>query len=59
MFITNPKRKNGSTVRRLVESCGKEGKVKTRIVKTIGQSTDPEVIDYYKKTAQKLLNEHK
>jgi len=59
MFITSPKRKNGSTVIRLVESFRKDGKVKTRIVKTIGQSKDPEVIEYYKKNAQKLLNEHK
>ena len=59
MFITSPKRKNGSTVVRLVECFRKEGKVKTRIVKTLGQSKDLEVIEYYKKTARKLLDEHK
>ena len=41
MYITSPKRKNGSTVVRLVESFWKEGKVKNRIVKTIGQSKEP------------------
>jgi len=59
MFITSPKRKNGSTVVRLVECFRKEGKIKTRIVKTIGQSKDPDTIVYYKQTARKLLDEHK
>jgi len=59
MYITTPKRKNGSTVVRLVECFRKEGKIKTRIVKTLGQSKDKQVIEYYKKTARKLLDEHK
>ena len=59
MYITTPKRKNGSAVVRLVECFREKGKVKTRIVKTIGQSKDPEIIEYYKKTALKLLDEHK
>ena len=59
MFITSPKRKNGSTVIRLVECFRKEGKVKARIVKTIGQSKDKQVIEYYKKVARKLLDDHK
>ena len=59
MYITSPKRKNGSTVIRLVESFWKDGKVKNRIVKTIGQSKDPRIIEHYKKTARKLLDKHK
>ena len=59
MYITSPKRKNGSTVVRLVESFWKEGKVKNRIVKTIGQSKDPVIIEQYKKTAKELLDKHK
>ena len=59
MFITAPKRKNGSTVIRLVECFRKDGKVKTRIVRTIGQSKDAQVIEYYKKVARKLLDDHK
>ena len=59
MYITSPKRKNGSTVVRLVESFWKEGKVKNRIVKTIGQSKEPKIIERYKEIAKKLLDEHK
>lgn len=59
MYITSPKRKNGSTVIRLVECFREEGKVKTRVVKTIGQSKDPEIIKYYQKKARHLLDEHK
>ena len=59
MYITSPKRKNGSTVVRLVESFWKEGKVKNRIVKTIGQSKDPDTIEKYKETARTLLDKHK
>ena len=59
MYITSPKRKNGSTVVRLVESFWKEGKVKNRIVKTIGQSKNPDIIEQYKKTARTLLDKHK
>ena len=59
MYITSPKRKNGSVVVRLVESFWKEGKVKNRIVKTIGQSKDPEIIEQYKSKARELLDKHK
>ena len=59
MYITSPKRKNGSIVVRLVESFWKEGKVKNRIVKTIGQSKEPRIIERYKEIAKKLLDEHK
>ena len=59
MYITTPRRKNGSRVVRLVESFWKDGKVKNRIVKTIGQSKDPEVIKRYKKIACELLERHK
>lgn len=59
MYMTSPKRKNGSTVVRLVESFWKDGKVKNRIVKTIGQSKDPNIIEQYKKSARKLLDKHK
>ena len=55
MYITSPKRKNGSTVVRLVESFWKEGKVRNRIVKTIGQSKEPKIIERYKEIAKKLL----
>ena len=59
MYITTPKRKNGSTVVRLVVSFWKDGKVKNRIVKTIGQSKDPKIIEQYKTTAKKILEQHK
>ena len=59
MYMTSPKRKNGSTVVRLVVSFRQDGKVKNRIVKVIGQSKDPRIIEHYKKTAQKLLDKHK
>ena len=41
------------------ESFWKEGKVKNRIVKTIGQSKEPRIIERYKEIAKKLLDEHK
>ena len=51
MYMTSPKRKNGSTVVRLVVSFRQDGKVKNRIIKVIGQSKDPRIIEHYKKTA--------
>ena len=59
MYMTSPKLKNGSTVVRLVISFRKDGKVKNRIVKVIGQSKDPDIIEQYKKTARSLIEEHK
>ena len=59
MYITTPKRKNGSIVVRLVESFRKDGKVKNRIIKTIGQSKDLNKIKLFKSAAKKLLEEHK
>ena len=53
MYITTPKRKSGITVVRLVHGFRKDGKVKTKIIKTIGQSRDPEEIEYFKKLALK------
>ena len=51
MYITTPKRKGGITVVRLVHGFRKDGKVKIKIIKTIGQSRDPEEIEYFKKLA--------
>lgn len=59
MYITSPKRKNGSTVIRLVECFRKDGKVKNRIVKTIGQSKDPQIIKHYKTIAKQILEKQK
>ena len=59
MYMTSPKRKNGSTVVRLVVSFRKDGKVKNRIVKVIGQSKDPLIIEQYKKTARSLIDQYK
>lgn len=59
MYVTSPKRKNGSTVVRLVVSFRQDGKVKNRIIKVIGQSKDPRIIEHYKKTARKLLDKYK
>ena len=59
MYMTSPKRKNGSTVIRLVVSFRKDGKVKNKIVKVIGQSKDEGLIREYKKTARRLIDEHK
>ena len=59
MYITTPKRKNGSTVIRLVVSFRKEGKVKNRIIKTIGQSKDPKQIRQYTQIAQNIIDKHK
>ena len=53
MYITTPKRKGGITVVRLVHGFRKDGKVKTKIIKTIGQSRDPDEIEYLKKLAVK------
>ena len=59
MYMTSPKRKNGSIVVRLVESYWQDGKVKNRILKTIGQSKDLNVVEKYKQAALKLVEEHK
>ena len=59
MYITTPKRKNGSTVVRIVESFRREGKVKNRIIKTIGQSKDVNKIRKFREAAVKLLQEYK
>ena len=57
--MTSPKRKNGSTVIRLVVSFWKDGKVKNRIIKTLGQSKEPKIIEHYKETARRMIEEHK
>ena len=59
MYITSPKRKNGSLVVRIVESYRKDGKVKNRIIKTIGQSKDLKKIEEFKLSAKRLLKEYK
>lgn len=59
MYITTPKRKNGSLVVRIVESYRKDGKVKNRIIKTIGQSKDLKKIEELKLSAKRLLEEYK
>ncbi|MCZ0931927.1 MAG: hypothetical protein OXJ52_02090 [Oligoflexia bacterium] len=59
MYITIPKRKNGSLVVRIVESYRKDGKVKNRIIKTIGQSKDLKKIEEFKLSAKRLLEEYK
>ena len=59
MYMTSPKIKNGSTVVRLVISFRKDGKVKNRIVKVIGQSKDPKIIKKYQQTAQNILDQYK
>ena len=59
MFMTCPKRKDGNVVVRLVVSQRVEGKPKSKIVKTIGQSKDPKVIKQYKKIAQELIDKEK
>ena len=59
MYMTSPKRKNGSTVVRLVVSFRKNGKVKNKIVKVVGQSKDESLIEHYKRTARRLIDEHK
>ena len=51
MYITTPKRKNGITVVRLVQGVREGNKVKSRIVKTIGQSKDPQEIEQLKEMA--------
>ena len=55
MFMTCPKRKDGNTVVRLVVSYRKDGKPRTKIVKTIGQSKDLTVIEQYKEIARELI----
>ena len=57
--MTCPKRKDGNVVVRLVVSQRVEGKPKSKIVKTIGQSKDPKVIKQYKKIAQELIDKEK
>ena len=59
MYVTTPKRKNGSTVVRLVVCFREGGKVKNRIVKTIGQSKDKLIIKEYVKVAYRLIEEEK
>ena len=59
MYMTSPKRKNGSTVVRLVVSFRDGGKVKNKIVKVVGQSKDESLIEHYKRTARHLIDEHK
>ncbi len=54
MYITTPKRKNGITVIRLVHGYRKDGKVKIKIIKTLGQSKIPEEIEHLKKMALSL-----
>ena len=44
MYITTPKRKNGSTVVRIVECFRDERKIRSRIIKTVGQSKDADRI---------------
>lgn len=59
MYMTSPKRKNGSTVVRLVVSFRQCGKVKNKIVKVVGQSKDKALIEQYKQTAKRLIDEHR
>ena len=54
MFITTPTRKGGATVVRLVRSFRDKGKVKQKVIKTLGQSKDPNEIEYFKKLAFNL-----
>ena len=55
MFVTYPKRKNGITVVRLVEGYrGNKGQVKQRILKTLGQSRDPQKIEDLKRQGHEL-----
>ena len=57
MYVTTPKRKNGSTAVRLVHGFRKDGKVKIKIIKTLGQSKDPEAIAHLKQAAFRLKAE--
>ncbi len=59
MYMACPKRKDGNTVIRLVVSYRKDGKPRTKIVKTIGQSKDPTVIEQYKQRARALIEKEK
>ena len=59
MYMTSPTLKNGSTVVRLVICFRHEGKVKNRIVKTIGQSKDPKIIKKYEQIARSIIDKHK
>ena len=54
LYITTPKRKGGSTVVRLVHGYRKDGKVKIKTIKTLGQSKIPEEIEHFKKMALNL-----
>ena len=57
MFVTAPKRKGGITVVRLVRGYRINGKVRQEIIKTVGQSKDPQMIEYYKKIALNIKAE--
>ncbi len=59
MFMACPKRKDGNIVVRLIVSYRKEGKPKSKIVKTIGQSKDPKAVERYKKIAKELIEKEK
>ena len=57
MFVVTPKRKSGITVVRLVHGYRQNGKVKKKIIKTIGQSRVPEEIEFMKQSALMLREE--
>ena len=54
MYITTPKRKGGITVVRLVHGFRENGKVRQKVIKTLGQSKDPQEIEQFKKMALSL-----
>ncbi len=54
MYITTPKRKGGITVVRLMHGYRENGKLKQKVVKTIGQSRDPARIEYMKNAAKEM-----
>ena len=54
MYVTTPTRKGNITVVRLVHGYRKDGKVKIKTIKTLGQSRDPKKIEHLKKKALKL-----
>jgi len=57
MFVATAKLKNGKTSVRLVHSFRKDGKSKKKIIKTIGQSKEPEGIKRLKALAWSLKKE--
>ena len=62
MFVTNAKRKSPRgkiTVVRLVHGYRENGKLKMKIIKTIGQSRDLEEIEYFRKIGKSLIKELK